>query len=55
MTIRNDDSTVVTKLETSLTNNARVIINDRRMFIVQATGLSRLFDANDLGLLIPIS
>ncbi len=38
MTIINDDSRVVTKLETSLTDNARVIIYDRQMFIVQATG-----------------
>ncbi len=38
MTIVNDDSWVITKLETSLTDNARVIIYNRRMFIVQATG-----------------
>ncbi len=34
----NDDSRVVNKLETSLTDNARVIIYDHHMFIVQATG-----------------
>ena len=37
MTIINDDSRVVTKLETSLTDDARVLIYDRHMFIVQAT------------------
>ncbi len=37
MTIVNDDFRVVTKLKTSLTDNARVIIYDRHMFIVQAT------------------
>jgi hypothetical protein len=29
---------VINKLETLLTDNARVVIYDRRMFIVQATG-----------------
>jgi hypothetical protein len=38
MTIVNDDSRVVNKLEASLTDNARVVIYDRQMFIVQATG-----------------
>ncbi len=38
MTIVNDDSRVVTKLETSLTDDARVVIYDSHMFIVQATG-----------------
>jgi hypothetical protein len=37
MMIVNDDSRVITKLETSLTNYARVVIYDRHMFIVQAT------------------
>ncbi len=37
MTIAKDDSRVVTKLETLLTDNARVIIYDRHMFIAQAT------------------
>ena len=40
MTIVNDDSRVVTKLETSLTDNARVVIYNCRMIIVQATGNS---------------
>jgi hypothetical protein len=35
MTIVNDDSRVVNKLEASLTDDARVIIYDRHMFIVQ--------------------
>ncbi len=36
--IINDDSRVVNKLEASLTDDARVIIYDRLMFIVKATG-----------------
>jgi hypothetical protein len=45
MTIVNGDSRVVNKLEDSLTNDARVIIYDRHMFIVQATeSLSSFFD-----------
>ncbi len=39
MMIVNDDSRVINKLETSLTDDARVIIYDRCMFIVQATGI----------------
>jgi hypothetical protein len=39
MTIVNDDSRVVNKLETPLTDDARVVIHDRHMFIVLATGL----------------
>jgi hypothetical protein len=34
MTIVNDDSRVVNKLEASFTHDARVIIYDRHMFIV---------------------
>ncbi len=37
MSIVNDDSRVVNKLETSLTDDARVIIYDRHVFIAQAT------------------
>ncbi len=40
MTIVNDDSRVITKLETSLTDNERVIIYYRHKFIVQATSLT---------------
>ncbi len=40
MTIVNDDSRVVNKLEASLNDNARVVIYDCHMFIVQATGSS---------------
>ncbi len=40
MTIINDDSRVITKLETSLTDNARDVIYDHHMFIVQATVVS---------------
>jgi hypothetical protein len=41
MMIINDDSRVVNKLEASLTDDARVIIYNCHMFIVQATGLIR--------------
>jgi hypothetical protein len=39
MMIVNDDSVVINKLETSLTDDARVVIYDHQMFIVQATGV----------------
>ncbi len=39
MTIANDESRVIKKLEASLTDDSRVIIYDRHMFIVQATDL----------------
>jgi hypothetical protein len=38
LTIINDDSKVVNMLEAPLTDNARVVIYDRHMFIVQAIG-----------------
>ncbi len=38
MTIINEDSRVISKLEASLTDNARVVIYDRQMLIVQAIG-----------------
>ncbi len=41
MMIVNDDSRVINKLEASLTDDARVIIYDRHMFIVQATASGR--------------
>ncbi len=37
MMIVNDDSRVINKLEASLTEDAKVIIYDCHMFIVQAT------------------
>jgi hypothetical protein len=37
MTIVNDNSRVVNKLVASLIDDARVVIYDRQMFIVQAT------------------
>jgi hypothetical protein len=40
MTILNDDSRVVNKLEASLTDDTGVVIYDHHMFIVQATGLN---------------
>ncbi len=44
MMIVNDDSRVVNKLETSLPDDARVIIYDHHMFIVQATELWHRFE-----------
>jgi hypothetical protein len=38
MVIVNDDSGVITKLETLLTDDATVIIYNRHMYIRQATG-----------------
>ncbi len=46
MTIVNDDSRVINKLEASLTEDARVIINGHHMFIVQATGHTAQFSTN---------
>jgi hypothetical protein len=40
ITIINDDSRAINKLETSLTDDARVVIYDCHLFIVQATGLT---------------
>ncbi len=37
MTIEKNDSRVVNKLEASLTDDARVVIYNRHMFILQAT------------------
>ncbi len=39
VTIINDDSSIVNKFEASLTDDAKVIIHDQHMFIVQATAL----------------
>ncbi len=41
ITIINDDSRVVNKLEASLTDDSSVVIFDRHMFIVQATDDTR--------------
>ncbi len=46
MKIINDDSRVVTKLETSLTDDARVVTYNRHMFIEQATDHLSLFIIN---------
>jgi hypothetical protein len=42
VTIVNDASSGVNKLKASLNDNARVIIYDRHMFIVQATGATEV-------------
>jgi len=44
MTIVNDDSRVANKLEASLTDDARAVIYDYQMFIVQATVRPSVFD-----------
>jgi hypothetical protein len=41
ITIVSDDSSIINKLETSLIDEARVVIYDRHMFIVQATTLDK--------------
>jgi hypothetical protein len=38
MLIVNDDAMVINKLEATLTDDARLVIYDHHMFIVQATG-----------------
>jgi hypothetical protein len=40
MTIVNDDSRVINKLEASLPDDVRVVVYNCHMFIVQATGLA---------------
>jgi hypothetical protein len=49
MTIVNDDSRVISKLEASLTDNTRVIIYDHHMLIVQDTGVKirKLFSVSN--------
>ncbi len=47
MMILNDDSGVINKLEASLTDDARVVIYDRHMFIVQAHGLEKSYWASN--------
>ena len=42
MMIVNDDSRFVNKLEASLADDARVVIYDRHMFIVQATDVNAI-------------
>ncbi len=37
MMIVNDDTRIINKLDASLTDDSRVVIYDRYMFIVQAT------------------
>ncbi len=46
--IVNDDSRVINKLEALLTDDTRVIIYDRNMFSVQATGANTLSGARKL-------
>ncbi len=42
VTIVNDDSSIINQLETSLIDDARVIIYDRHMLIVQAPGVTNI-------------
>jgi hypothetical protein len=55
MMIVNDDSRVANKLKTSLTDDARVIIYDCYMFIVQTTGWKGLPRARTLSFKISFS
>jgi hypothetical protein len=48
ITIVNDNSSIVNKLETSLIDAARVVIYNRHMYIVQATGQKSLPVTNAL-------
>jgi hypothetical protein len=41
--IVNDDARIINKLDASLTDDARVVIYDRPMFIVQATDRQNIF------------
>jgi len=41
MTIVNDNARIINKLNASFTDDARVIIYDRQMFIVQAIGFTQ--------------
>jgi hypothetical protein len=47
MQIVNDNPLVINKLETSLTDDTRVVIYDRHMFIVQATDYKMTIWKND--------
>jgi hypothetical protein len=51
MTIVNDDSSIVSKWSSKLIDDARVIIYDLKMFIIQATGycqVTKLIFISDL-------
>ncbi len=48
MTIVNDDARIVNKLDAVLTDNARVVIYDCHMFVVQATDLNSLVQGGQL-------
>jgi hypothetical protein len=50
MTIVNNDSRVINKLEASLSNNARVIIYDCYMFMVQDTDVIIFMAATETAL-----
>jgi hypothetical protein len=47
MTIVNDNSRVINKLEASLTDDARVVIYNHHMFIVQATVVEQVHPSDD--------
>jgi hypothetical protein len=51
MTIVNDDSGVINKLEVSLTDAARVVIYNHHMFIVQATHCDQVTKSAEKSLL----
>ncbi len=52
MTIINDNARIVNKLDALLTDDARIVIYDRHMFIVQTTVLP---GTNTVGYMTPVS
>ncbi len=46
----NDNSSIINKFETSLTDDARVVIYDRHMFIIQPTGLKSIVNKFEMSL-----
>ena len=55
MTIVNDDSRVINKFGTSLTDDARVVIYDCHVFIVQATGVGLVLLIKDFVIVVKIT
>jgi hypothetical protein len=49
ITIANDDSSIINKWQVSLTDDTRVVIYNRNMFIIQATGFDNQLAGNTKG------
>ncbi len=54
MMIINDDSRAINKLEASLIDDARVVIYNRHIFIVQATGVGLQYFSYMIMMLVSI-